>query len=176
MVTVNFDPEGNLRKWNSINTKVLESIDKRSYKDAGTYAIKAYEFAVSVDNPQWIANSLNNLGQIMCATNNYEDAEHTYKRALQIILDYYGKDCLDAAMVVSNLATLHYEKGNYRLAEAGYLEAIRIKKMNLPPDHHSLEKTILNLAQMYKKTGYTDRAERLLETELHSNNRQSWRP
>lgn len=177
MVTVHFDdPAEQYNKWSAYSYKITTLLNQKKYTEARPYAQEAYEFAEKARNAQWAANALSNLGHLEHMVGNLSKADSYYRKALEIIISCAGREDLEAGMVAANFATLLYDKGEYQLAEAGYLEAIKIKKLHLPPDHHSLEKTVLNLAQMYKNLGYAEKAERLIRDELPSSKHQSWKP
>ena len=175
MVTVRFDDPADRHKWNVLNSKTMELMDQHRYAEARQTAQKAHKFALEVSNAQLVTNSLSNLGNLELTVGNLDKAESYLREALDIAIAYAGKEHLETAMVVAALATLYYHKRNYQLAEAGYLEAIRVKKMHLPPSHHSLSKTMLNLSEMYRQLGNKQKAEKWLQ-ESSSGNSNPWRP
>jgi tetratricopeptide (TPR) repeat protein len=79
------------------------------------------------DAPDDLASALNDLGDAFAAQGRC-DAEvlALYRRALQLFIDAGGEDQPDVANVLNNLASVHYERGEYQDAEQLSARALAI--------------------------------------------------
>ena len=99
------------------------------------------------------------LGALYYAMALYSDAEHLERRALAIDENHYGKESVEAATRLNNLAqTL---KATNRLEEAESLmrRSLSIGKASYGEDHPSVAIRLNNLAQLLKATNRLEEAE-----------------
>ncbi|MCI0489949.1 MAG: TonB family protein [Blastocatellia bacterium] len=70
-------------------------------------------------------------------------------RALEIQERASGRDHLDVAVIVNNLAIIYQSKKDYKKAESFFLRALTIKEKALGPDHIDVARSLDNLATIY---------------------------
>ncbi len=113
-----------------------------------------------------VATALNNLAQLLQATNRLEEAEYLYRRALVIDKTNYGADHANVARDLNNLATLL--QATNRLAEAESLmrRALEIDESNLGRVHPNVARSLNNLASLLQETNQWSEAEPLIRRAL----------
>jgi tetratricopeptide (TPR) repeat protein len=126
---------------------------------------KLCEQRLGPEHPE-TASSLNNLAQLLKATNQLAEAEPLMKSALAIMEASYGPDHPNVAACLNNLAQLL--KGTNRLAEAEPLmkRALAINEASYGPDHPRVATDLNNLAQLLKATNQLAEAEPLMKSAL----------
>jgi tetratricopeptide (TPR) repeat protein len=109
---------------------------------------------------------LNNLAQLLKATNRLADAEPLMRRALQIDEDSYGPLHPSVAIRLNNLALLL--QATNRLAEAEPLmrRALQIDEDSHGPLHPNVARDLNNLAQLLQATNRLAEAEPLMRRAL----------
>ena len=124
-----FTPKSKLRRGRAADRRAL-AIDEPSY---------------GPDHPD-VAIRLNNLAQLLQATNRPAEAEPLMRRALAIDEPSYGPDHPDVAIRLNNLALLL--QATNRLAEAEPLlrRALAIDEQSYGPDHPNVATDLNNLA------------------------------
>jgi tetratricopeptide (TPR) repeat protein len=108
------------------------------------------------------ATVLNNLAQLLKATNRLAEAEPLMRRALAIDERSYGPDHPKVARDLNNLAQLL--QATNRLAEAEPLmrRALAIDERSYGPDHPKVARDLNNLAQLLQATNRLAEAEPLM--------------
>ena len=131
-------------------------------------ALEIDEAASGPDHPS-VATALNNLAELLRATNRLAEAEPLYRRALEIYEAAYGPDHPNVATGLNSLAFLL--KDTNRLAEAEPLmrRALEIYEATLGPDHPRFAAGLSNLAGLLKATNRLDEAEPLIRRALEVN-------
>ena len=119
------------------------------------------------DHPN-VAIDINNLAQLLKATNRMAEAEPLMRRALAIDEKLYGSDHPNVAIRLNNLAQLL--RATNRLAEAEPLlrRALAIDEKSHGPDHPNVAIDLNNLAQLLKATNRMAEAEPLLRLRWRS--------
>jgi tetratricopeptide (TPR) repeat protein len=109
-----------------------------------------------------VAKDLNNLAQLLKATNRLAEAEPLIRRALKIVEQSFGENHPDVARDLNNLAQLL--KATNRLAEAEPLmrRALKINEKSFGENHPKVARDLNNLAQLLKATNRLDEAEPLM--------------
>jgi tetratricopeptide (TPR) repeat protein len=107
----------------------------------------------------WLGLSLYDAGQ-------YVKAEPLYKRALEIREKALGKDHLETATSLNNLASLYESQGKYAEAEPLHKRALEIREKALGKDHSLTAASLNNLALLYDSQGRYAEAEPLLKRAL----------
>ncbi|HXU32694.1 MAG TPA: tetratricopeptide repeat protein [Thermoanaerobaculia bacterium] len=109
-----------------------------------------------------VATALNNLAQLLQATNRLTEAEPLMHRALAIDEKSFGPDHPNVAIRLSNLAALL--KGTNRLVEAEPLmhRALAIDEKSFGPDHPKVAIRLNNLARLLQDTNRLAEAEPLM--------------
>ena len=119
------------------------------------------------DHPD-VASDLNNLAQLLKATNRLAEAEPLMRRALAIDEASFGTDHPNVASDLNNLAQLL--QATNRLAEAEPLmrRALAIDEPSFGKDHPRVAIRLNNLAQLLKATNRLAEAEPLDRRGLKS--------
>ncbi|MHC1742783.1 MAG: tetratricopeptide repeat protein [Syntrophobacteraceae bacterium] len=109
---------------------------------------------------------LNNLAQLLQATNRLSEAEPLMRRALQIDEKSFGPDHPNVAMRLSNLAQLL--QATNRLSEAELLmrRTLQIDENSFGPDHPNVARDLNNLAGLLMATNRLSEAEPLMRRAL----------
>jgi tetratricopeptide (TPR) repeat protein len=84
---------------------------------------------------------LNNLANLLAATNRLSEAEPLYTRALAISEKTLGSDHPAVATRLNNLALLFGHQGRYAEAEPLHKRALAIDEKALGPDHPTTKAT-----------------------------------
>ena len=132
------------------------------------WALSLAEERLGADHPE-TAIALNNLAQLLQATNRLAEAEPLMRRALAIDEASYGPEHPNVARDLNNLATLL--QATNRLAEAEPLmrRALAIDEARYGPEHPDVARRINNLAQLLQATNRLAEAEPLLRRALAIN-------
>ena len=113
-----------------------------------------------------MARDLNNLAQLLQATNRLDEAEPLIRRALKINEASFGSHHPTVAIRLNNLAQLL--KATNRLDEAEPLirRALKIDEASFGPHHPKVAIRLNNLALLLKATNRLDEAEPLMRRAL----------
>ncbi len=74
-----------------------------------------------------MAVALSNIGNVYGVQGDLEKALEYYSQSLKIRRKVLGNEHEHVATSLMNIASIHYNKGEYKEAEEGYLEALRIQ-------------------------------------------------
>jgi serine/threonine protein kinase len=107
---------------------------------------------------------LNNLGQAERSVDppRLDEAEASYRKALEISESALGDEHSLSFLVRSNLAMLLTDRGRAPEAEALYRKGVEIGRRALPPNHEELLRTLNNCGQLMASQGKLDQAEALV--------------
>jgi tetratricopeptide (TPR) repeat protein len=109
-----------------------------------------------------VATDLNNLAQLLQATNRLAEAEPLMRRALAIDEASYGTDHPSVATRLNNLARLLYDTNRLAEAEPLMRRALVIDEASFGNDHPKVAIRLNNLAQLLQDTNCLVEAEPLL--------------
>jgi tetratricopeptide (TPR) repeat protein len=129
-----------------------EPLIRRSLEIEETIAPSSYEVAIR----------LNNLAQLLQATNRWTEAEPLMRRALKIDEDSFGPDHPNIAIGLMNLALLLKATNRWVEAEPLMRRALKIDEASLGPDHPEVAADLNNLAQLLQATNRLVEAEPLM--------------
>ena len=131
-------------------------------------ALAINEASYGTDHPR-TAVALNNLAQLLEATNRLAEAEPLIRRAIAINEASFGPDHPQTAVALNNLAQLL--QATNRLAEAEPLirRAIAINEASFGPDHPQTAVALNNLAQLLQATNRLAEAEPLIRRAIAIN-------
>jgi len=118
--------------------------------------IEKYEFKFKL-----ATRLLNQCGYYLNERALFVDAELPYVRALEISEKELGKNHLDVATSLNNLAGLYYAQGKLTNAEPLYTRALAIKEKALGKDHPIVATSLNNLGLLYHAQGKLKDAELL---------------
>ncbi|KNC53024.1 TPR repeat protein [Thecamonas trahens ATCC 50062] len=99
------------------------------------------------------------LAGVYQAQDKLDEAEATYKWALDIRQAKLGPDALDVAATLNNLAGVYKAQDKLDEAEATYMRALDITQAKLGPDALDVATTLNNLAGVYQAQDKLDEAE-----------------
>ncbi|MSP02082.1 MAG: tetratricopeptide repeat protein [Acetobacteraceae bacterium] len=128
-------------------------------------ALSIDEASLGPDHPS-VARDLNNLAELLYATNRRAEAEPLYRRALAIGEASLGPDHPEVATGLNNLALLLSDTNRRAEAEPLYRRALAIGEASLGPDHPSVAAGLNNLAGLLRATNRLAEAEPLYRRAL----------
>lgn len=108
-----------------------------------------------------VATRLNNLAELLRATNRLGEAEPLFRRALAIDEASDGPDHPVAATALNNLASLLQATNRVAEDEQLYRRALAIYEASYQPDHPDVATTLNNLATLFRSTNRIEEAEPL---------------
>jgi tetratricopeptide (TPR) repeat protein len=113
-----------------------------------------------------IATRLNNLAQLLQATNRLGEAEPLMRRVISIFEASHGSDHPDVAIDYNNLAALLQATNRLGEAEPLMRRALTIDEASYGPDHPLVARGLNNLAQLLQATNRLGEAEPLIRRAL----------
>jgi tetratricopeptide (TPR) repeat protein len=128
-------------------------------------ALTIDEASFGPDHPN-VAFDLNNLAELLSATNRFDEAEPMYRRALAIDESSFGPDHPKVAIRLNNLAQLLQETGRLDDVEPLMRRALKIDEASFGPDHPNVAIDLNNLALLLKTTNRLAEAEPLMRRAL----------
>jgi tetratricopeptide (TPR) repeat protein len=146
----------------------LVHLDLAHYQQAEPLLRRALEIgerSFGTDHPT-VALRLNNLAQLLAATNRTAEAEPLTRRALEIDERALGADHPAVAVDLNNLAVLLKDTNRTAEAEPLMRRALEIGERSFGPDHPTVALRLNNLAQLLADTDRTAEAEPLMRRAL----------
>ncbi|MBL9114529.1 MAG: toll/interleukin-1 receptor domain-containing protein [Verrucomicrobiaceae bacterium] len=128
-------------------------------------ALKLHEASLGKDHPE-VASSLNNLAQLLKATDRLTEAEPLLRRALEIGEASFGKDDPNVAIRLNNLATLLHATNRHTEAEPLMRRALEIDEASFGKEHPNVARHLNNLAMLLHATDRSAEAEPLMRRAL----------
>jgi DNA-binding MarR family transcriptional regulator len=140
--------------------------EKTLWNEAESQIREALNEAQCAQLQEWESTALNNLAQLLQATNRLAEAEPLMLRALAIDEKSFGDQHTNVARDLNNLAVLL--QATNRLAEAEPLmrRALAIDEKSYGDQHPSVATDLNNLAQLLKTTNRLGEAEPLMRRAL----------
>jgi tetratricopeptide (TPR) repeat protein len=141
---------------------------KGLYKEAERWKRRALEIdeaSFGPDHPE-VATDLNNLAQLLKATNRLSEAEPMMRRALEIGEASFGSDHPEVATDLNNLAGLLKDTNRLSEAEPLYRRALEIDEASFGPHHPNVARDLNNLALLLKATNRLSEAEPMMRRVL----------
>ena len=107
------------------------------------------------DNPfkEAVPRVMNNLAILYWQKGDYERAEATYAKALEVQKDLYGDRHAHVASTLNNIALVHVETGDFETALEYHSEALSIRREVFEAPHPDIAESLNNLAQAYEPLG-----------------------
>jgi len=118
------------------------------------------------DNHPNVAGDLNNLAQLLKATNRLQDAEPLMRRALVIHQVSYGDNHPLVALSLNNLALLLNDTNRLAEAEPFFRKALEIHQLSYGDNHPSVAASLNNQAHFLMNTNRLAEAEPLMRKAL----------
>jgi tetratricopeptide (TPR) repeat protein len=123
-------------------------------------ALAIDEASFGSDHPD-VAVDLNNLAQLLQATNRLDEAEPLMRRALAIDEASFGSEHPNVAIRLNNLAQLLQATNRLEEAEPLMRRALAIDETSFGSEHPNVARDLNNLAQLLQATNRLDEAEPL---------------
>jgi serine/threonine protein kinase/Flp pilus assembly protein TadD len=150
-----------------------------AYRSLGSYdeaephlrAALALRQGVIDEEPEQVAESLNNLAVLLKAKGDLDAAEGLYRQALAINRDLFGEPHPRTAVALNNLASVIKGKGDYEAAEALYRDALQMTREAYGDDHKDVARSLHNLAGLLRARGNLEEAASLCREALAINRR-----
>ncbi len=117
-------------------------------------------------NPLHYATDLNNLAQLLLATNRLTEAEFLTGFAISLFERLLGEHDPNVAMGLNNLAQVFKVTNRLREAEPLMRRALVIHEDSLGPEHPNVAQDLNNLAMLLLDTNRLDEAEPLIRRAL----------
>jgi hypothetical protein len=141
---------------------------KAAHSDAEPLMQRVVEIAedsYGSEHPE-VAIRLNNLAQLLKATNRLAEAEPLMRRALAIDEVSYGSDHPRVATELNNLASLMLATNRHVEAEPLMRRALAIDEASYGKEHPNVARDLNNLAQLLQDTNRLAEAEPLMRRAL----------
>jgi tetratricopeptide (TPR) repeat protein len=113
-----------------------------------------------------VADSLANIGAILCELDDFPNAEKTGGEALAMRRVVLGNQHPKVATSLNNVGLALWHQGKLAAAEKMHLEALQIRLKVLPPDHPDMVQSFNNLAMVMIVRGDYSGAEGLFKEAL----------
>jgi tetratricopeptide (TPR) repeat protein len=141
---------------------------KAAYREAEPLLRRALAIAEANYGPDHrvVAKRLNNLAQLLKATNRLSEAEPLLSRALKIAEANSGPDDPDVAIHLNLLAQLLQATNRQEEAEPLMLRALGIAEATLGPNHPDMARHLQNMAQLLQDMNRLVEAEPLMRRSL----------
>jgi tetratricopeptide (TPR) repeat protein len=128
-------------------------------------AIAIKEKLLGPDHPG-VAASLNHLGNVLIAREEYAGAKAAFERSLAVREKALGPNDPAVATTLSNLAIVHQDMGEYAAARPLLERALAIREKAFGPDDPAVAEIALNLGELLRQTGDYAKAQALEERAL----------
>ena len=128
-------------------------------------ALAITEASLGKDDPS-VAIRLNNLAQLLQATNRLGEAEPLMRRVIDIFETSLGKDHPNVATDLNNLGAMIEAMGHIAEGEAMYRRALAIDEASYGKDHPRVAIRLNNLAGTLMNTGRPGEAKPLMRRML----------
>ena len=109
---------------------------------------------------------LNQAAYYLKVTGRYDDVRALCVTALCIQERLLGRESLDVAVTLNNLAGLYRNEQRYVKAESLYKRALRIRERKLKPEDPLVAQSLNNLGELYRRQGRTAAAGDLFKRAL----------
>jgi len=118
-----------------------------------------------------LAMALNNLGSIELDRGMLDDAEASFRNAIQEQQQATGPNSSTYSFYLTNLASILMTQGRYDDARPAFESALAIQRQVLGDEHPYVVESLLGLGNLYSKMGRYADAERSLREALTVQNR-----
>ena len=112
----------------------------------------------SVRSSSDVGRALNNLAVLSQEQGDLDNAERSYRRAIQIYEKAFSRQHPLVGQALNNLAVVYLLKGDYATAGPMYAEALAIRVAALGPHHQDMAKALTSEAIFFDVTGRTSEA------------------
>lgn len=149
--------------WNNLTNSFVDQYEAGRYAQAAVAAHTAYNLAENTWGPEDIntADSMLKLGIINETLGDLEQAKEYMLGSLVILETQLDPNHEDVAVVLTNLANVHFEEKQVEKAELFHKRALEIRKKKFGDNHPTVAQSVYNLAVLYDELAEYDNAERL---------------
>ena len=154
---------------NTVN-EVFTSVDFATWKEVQQYVPQAQQCFIfiqqhNIQSPE-AAKLLNEVGHFLDESGQYADATSFLEQALTMREQVLGKEHLDVAQSLNNLAEHYRYQARYADAEPLYQRALAIRQQELGFEHPDVATSLNNLARPYHHLVQYAEAKSLYEQAL----------
>lgn len=118
------------------------------------------------EDPLAVAESRNDLGEVLVALGRFEEAEGEYRQALTVRQARLGDEHPQVAETLHNLATVLERRGAFGAAETELRRILEIRRGVLGPDHRDVAVSLNNLGRVLSAQDRHDEAAEALRQAL----------
>jgi hypothetical protein len=131
------------------------------YEESLNLRVKAF----GIDHPA-VAQSMNNLAGMRFRQGKHDEAIGLYERSRDIKIKLYGSESIDVAESLNNIAVLHMAGGKLASAVHYQEQAVSMLQKILGPDHPNTVNVRGNLGISYKRMGFQDLGDKMVNEAL----------
>lgn len=140
-------------KWETYRQTAEEAVHKGDYPTAEKIWYGALQEAQYCGWHDRVVVTLDNLADVYFCQHKYDDAEKSYRRALELREESLGKEHLLVGRCLNRLANLFYVKGDYMEAGKTCTRALKIHESSLGRDHPDVGSILSNMAVLFHWQG-----------------------
>ncbi|UJR12364.1 hypothetical protein I4U23_016541 [Adineta vaga] len=146
-------PEHHPNSWRCCASLGNIAADRGRFDQAYDYLTAALELAQNSPllDRGFIGGIYTNLGVVLTAIEDYENACNHYSKALEITVEVYGNRHLYVADIYLNMGNVYAEQHNYDLGLSNYNKCLDIKQILLPDDHPAIAQILVNIGNILRK-------------------------
>ncbi len=143
-----------------VHIQMVQDYDNRSslknYKSTLQHAISLIDHHHDIINIDF-ANTLdgvvaelhNDCGVLYRILGQWDNAETSYKSAIQLYKKVYGEEHENISMVIDNLGVVYLHVGKIQIALDSFMESLRILKIIDIEDHQAIPEVLNNIGHAY---------------------------
>ncbi|MGH2415019.1 MAG: tetratricopeptide repeat protein, partial [Microcystaceae cyanobacterium] len=137
-----------------------------SFKDTIPHLIEVAQNLTDAISSEDLIPLFSQLGKFYKGQGFYAMAQPLYKQCVSVVEFRLGKEHLDYAISLNNLANIHEILGDYKKAETLYEQALELIKKVLGEEHPDYATSLSSLANIYYSQGRYEEAEPLWKQAL----------
>jgi len=157
-----------LARATKLNAEVRQHIRDGRYAEGipkAKEALAIRERVLDANHPA-VAESLNNLAELLRRSGDYRGAQPLYERALKIREEKLGPNHSAVAITLNGLAGVLGATGDFAGARPLYERALKIREQAVGPDHPEVATILDNLGDLLFRSGEFETAKSLHERAL----------
>lgn len=132
----------------------------------------AFEKSQPTPNPLILAQATEWQGIVCIYTDRFEEAQELVEEALAMKYAIYDSSAIEIAYTLNSLAGVYDKRNMLAEMDASFVEAYRILKLHLPPDHPHVLTVAVNLSNVKSGMGEISEALELLEGAIAGHEKQ----
>ncbi len=139
---------------------------RAQYATAARMFQQAVDIYEQVADQEALAETLDDMADLLVAQGKYAEAEALYQRILAIVEQVQDHEASDIIYVLNNLLDLYFTQGRYADALTVAQRALEHAEKSLEPDDPDIASSLTNLARAYQEMGEFYKAEPLAQRAL----------